>query len=723
MVLSNGTMISERYEIIQVLGKGGMAIAYKARDTKLDRDVTVKVLRDDFIDDEDFIEKFRTEARSAASLSHPNIVSVYDVGNDGKIYYIVMEYVHGDDLKRTIEASAPFDSITVISIAIQIASALSNAHKHNIVHRDIKPQNILISLDGTTKVTDFGVARAISGATMATAANAVGSVHYFSPEQARGGYVDEKSDIYSLGITMFEMVTGTLPYDGDSSVAVALKHLKEQLPDMREFNPDISPLVEGIIKKATKKNPDERYENVDLLLADLRKALKEISQKVKTTSKVSGAIPVPNDEIDIPEFKSRQEAISSLKIEDVPQKEIKYSKRQLKEIEKNNKMKISKDDDYEQEYVPSKRRQAEYEDGYDKDKEKKVIIVAILTSLIIIALITLAGLKFLRGDSPVGGVSVPTFTGITLEQAEEIADGLGIKVVKIDEQTSEKYDEGLIIDQNIKEGQKVSKGEEIGVIVSGGVPSADMPDVLGKSEDDATDIIKRISQASIKFEYEVRDGVEHGIVLNQEPKSGTKINDDTIIVLTISEPEDVIKIKVPNLVGKTEEQAKKEIEKAGLKIGNITEVDSDKVEKGLVVTQTIYAGDEVTENTALGFSISKGNPKESTDNNTPPADNEQNNNNNNGNNNNGNNNNANTPKTVTVTIQPTNLPQTSDVFRVELIKVGSTGQMETVVNEVKTANDFPYYVNVTGTGKMELQLYIDGALQWSKNVNFSEGGN
>lgn len=720
MVLSNGTMISERYEIIQVLGKGGMAIAYKARDTKLDRDVTVKVLRDDFIDDEDFIEKFRTEARSAASLSHPNIVSVYDVGNDGKIYYIVMEYVHGDDLKRTIEASAPFDSITVISIAIQIASALSNAHKHNIVHRDIKPQNILISLDGTTKVTDFGVARAISGATMATAANAVGSVHYFSPEQARGGYVDEKSDIYSLGITMFEMVTGTLPYDGDSSVAVALKHLKEQLPDMREFNPDISPLVEGIIKKATKKNPDERYENVDLLLADLRKALKEISQKVKTTSKVSGAIPVPNDEIDIPEFKSRQEAISSLKIEDVPQKEIKYSKRQLKEIEKNNKMKISKDDDYEQEYVPSKRRQAEYEDGYDKDKEKKVIIVAILTSLIIIALITLAGLKFLRGDSPVGGVSVPTFTGITLEQAEEIADGLGIKVVKIDEQTSEKYDEGLIIDQNIKEGQKVSKGEEIGVIVSGGVPSADMPDVLGKSEDDATDIIKRISQASIKFEYEVRDGVEHGIVLNQEPKSGTKINDDTIIVLTISEPEDVIKIKVPNLVGKTEEQAKKEIEKAGLKIGNITEVDSDKVEKGLVVTQTIYAGDEVTENTALGFSISKGNPKESTDNNTPPADNEQNNNNNNGNNNN---NNANTPKTVTVTIQPTNLPQTSDVFRVELIKVGSTGQMETVVNEVKTANDFPYYVNVTGTGKMELQLYIDGALQWSKNVNFSEGGN
>lgn len=718
MVLSNGTMISERYEIIQVLGKGGMAIAYKARDTKLDRDVTVKVLRDDFIDDEDFIEKFRTEARSAASLSHPNIVSVYDVGNDGKIYYIVMEYVHGDDLKRTIEASAPFDSITVISIAIQIASALSNAHKHNIVHRDIKPQNILISLDGTTKVTDFGVARAISGATMATAANAVGSVHYFSPEQARGGYVDEKSDIYSLGITMFEMVTGTLPYDGDSSVAVALKHLKEQLPDMREFNPDISPLVEGIIKKATKKNPDERYENVDLLLADLRKALKEISQNVKTTSKVSGAIPVPNDEIDIPEFKSRQEAISSLKIEDVPQKEIKYSKRQLKEIEKNNKMKISKDDDYEQEYVPSKRRQAEYEDGYDKDKEKKVIIVAILTSLIIIALITLAGLKFLRGDSPVGVVNVPTFTGITLEQAEEIADGLGIKVVKLDEQTSEKYDEGLIIDQNIKEGQKVSKGEEIGVIVSRGIPSSNMPDVLGKTENDATDIIKRISQASIKYEYEVRDGVEHGIVLNQEPKSGTKINDDTIIVLTISEPEDVIKIKVPSLVGKTEEQAKKEIEKAGLKIGNITEVDSDKVEKGLVVTQTIYAGDEVTENTALGFSISKGNPKESTDTNTPPADNEQNNNNNNGNSNN-----ANTPKTVTVTIQPTNLPQTSDVFRVELIKVGSNGQMETVVNEVKTANDFPYYVNVTGTGKMELQLYIDGELQWSKNVNFSEGGN
>ena len=226
MILDKGTVIAGRYEILEKLGIGGMAIAYRAKDQMLERYVTVKVLKDEFINDTDFQSRFKVEARSAASLSHNNIVGVYDVGRDGDINYIVMEYVHGNTLKKAIEDKAPFDNITILSIAIQIASALSHAHKNHVIHRDIKPQNILLSMDGTIKVTDFGIARAATTATVTTSSNALGSVHYSSPEQVRGGYVDEKCDIYSLGITMYEMATGKLPFTGDTHVSIALKHLK-----------------------------------------------------------------------------------------------------------------------------------------------------------------------------------------------------------------------------------------------------------------------------------------------------------------------------------------------------------------------------------------------------------------------------------------------------------------------------------------------------------------
>ena len=269
MLLNPGTILGDRYEIIEKIGSGGMAMVYRGKDKKLDRYVTVKVLREEFIGDEEFIERFRSEACSAARLSHPNIVRVYDVGEDGETNYIVMEYIHGDTLKQAIRQKAPFDSRSTLNVAIQIASALAQAHKAHIVHRDIKPQNILVGTDGVIKVTDFGIARAATVSTMTTTANAAGSVHYFSPEQARGGYVDEKSDIYSLGITMFEMITGVLPFHGHNSVSIALKHISEELPDIRQYNPNCTPAIEGIIRKATMKKADERYATVDLMLSDL----------------------------------------------------------------------------------------------------------------------------------------------------------------------------------------------------------------------------------------------------------------------------------------------------------------------------------------------------------------------------------------------------------------------------------------------------------------------
>ena len=277
MLLNPGTVLSGRYEILDKIGSGGMAVVYRGKDRKLDRYVTVKVLREEFVGDEEFIERFRSEACSAARLSHPNIVRAYDVGEDGDVNYIVNEYIHGDTLKKAIKEKAPFDSRSTINVAIQIASALSQAHKAHIVHRDIKPQNILVGTDGVVKVTDFGIARAATASTLTTTANAAGSVHYFSPEQARGGYVDEKSDIYSLGISMFEMITGVLPFQGNNSVSIALMHINDELPDIRQYNPNCTPSLEGIIKKATMKKADERYANIDLLLADLIRARADIT--------------------------------------------------------------------------------------------------------------------------------------------------------------------------------------------------------------------------------------------------------------------------------------------------------------------------------------------------------------------------------------------------------------------------------------------------------------
>ena len=282
-MLDKGTVISKRYQIVEKLGSGGMAVAYKARDMRLGRFVTVKVLKDEYAENSEFLTKFSSEASAAASLSHHNIVRVYDVGEDRGINYIVMEYVHGQSLKRTIEEKAPFDTLTTLSVALQIASALSHAHKHHVVHRDIKPQNILVAVDGTIKVTDFGIARAATTNTYAADVNAMGSVHYFSPEQARGGYVNEKSDIYSLGITMYEMVTGRVPFDASSSIAIALKHLNEELPDIKQYTPNITRGLEGIIRKATQKKADERYDNIDILISDLKLAIIEAARVAKAS--------------------------------------------------------------------------------------------------------------------------------------------------------------------------------------------------------------------------------------------------------------------------------------------------------------------------------------------------------------------------------------------------------------------------------------------------------
>ena len=364
-MLEKGTVISKRYQVIEKLGAGGMAVAYKARDMRLGRFVTVKVLKDEYSENDDFLAKFSSEASAAASLSHHNIVRVYDVGEDRGINYIVMEYVHGESLKKTIEKKAPFDTLTTLSVAMQIASALSHAHKHHVVHRDIKPQNILVSVDGTVKVTDFGIARAATANTYAADVNAMGSVHYFSPEQARGGYVNEKSDIYSLGITMFEMATGKVPFDASSSIAIALKHLNEELPDIKQYNPNVTRGLEGIIRKATQKKADERYDNIDLMISDIKLAIIEAARIAKSSK--AKAVEKAEPEIDVPQFKTSRErraaedkpVINDAVAEEIAEKDNDELEGQLSLDDVNGGAGGS--EDYDDEYDD------QYDDGYDED--------------------------------------------------------------------------------------------------------------------------------------------------------------------------------------------------------------------------------------------------------------------------------------------------------------------------------------------------------------------
>ena len=364
-MLEKGTVISKRYQVIEKLGAGGMAVAYKARDMRLGRFVTVKVLKDEYSENDDFLAKFSSEASAAASLSHHNIVRVYDVGEDRGINYIVMEYVHGESLKKTIEKKAPFDTLTTLSVAMQIASALSHAHKHHVVHRDIKPQNILVSVDGTVKVTDFGIARAATANTYAADVNAMGSVHYFSPEQARGGYVNEKSDIYSLGITMFEMATGKVPFDASSSIAIALKHLNEELPDIKQYNPNVTRGLEGIIRKATQKKADERYDNIDLMISDIKLAIIEAARIAKSSK--ARTVEKAEPEIDVPQFKTSRDrraaedkpVINDAVAEEIAEKDNDELEGQLSLDDVNGGAGGS--EDYDDEYDD------QYDDGYDED--------------------------------------------------------------------------------------------------------------------------------------------------------------------------------------------------------------------------------------------------------------------------------------------------------------------------------------------------------------------
>lgn len=753
-MLENGTILSDRYEILEKVGSGGMAVVFRGRDKKLERYITIKVLREEFVGDEDFISRFRSEACSAARLSHPNIVRVYDVGQDDNIYYIVMEYIHGNTLKKAIKEKAPFDTKSTINAAIQVASALSHAHKNHIIHRDIKPQNILVGTDGMIKVTDFGIARAATSSTVTTTANAAGSVHYFSPEQARGGYVDEKSDIYSLGITMFEMVTGQVPFQANTSVAIALKHINEELPDIRQYNPNVSKSLEGIILKATRKKVDERYGNIDLMLSDLLLARTDSTGDFLMKD---GQNALNNQKKELEYLHTNKAKDKQVEIIKEPTLERPSPKKNLELNEKQEpkqkapqnlekkkkKLSISKDDSFEHEYEeveplktkaypqnPLKRRspilKKEYDDEWDKKQEKKVIISAVITALVIIIGISAFGIKLLGGPTELFAgkkeITVPSFEGKTFTYAESVAEELGLKLVKEGEDYSKFYAEDYIIDQTIVEGQKVKEGTEIGVKVSLGLSSEEMPDVIGKTEKAASEKIKALVNCSIETEYVFDDEVEVGRVIEQVPSEGSKINADSNVHLVISKGEETKRITVPKVEGLTEAEAKRDLRALGFTVGNITTAESQNTPEGIVMAQTLTAGKEAEKGSIVGLVVSSG-PSEKEDEEPKnekkkPTETEGNDTDEELNNVEATENDVKSTRMFSVTAPASE----KEAVQVTVTKEDAGGKT-VVMNELKNMDEFPFAVPVTGSGSGKVTCTIDGVQQWSENVDFSEGGN
>lgn len=700
MNLSKNQIVSNRYEIIELIGVGGMANVYCAKDLKLDRKVSFKVLKEEFIDEE-FIGKFSKEARAAARISDVNIASVYDVGNDGNIYYIVMEYIDGYTLKDIIKTKAPFTNEEVLGISIQIANALEVAHMHHIVHRDIKPQNILVTKEGGVKVTDFGIAKATTSNTIT--ADTMGSAHYFSPEQARGGYVDFKSDIYSLGIIMFEMITGKLPFDGEGVVQLAMKHINEPLPNMKELNPNISDSLEKIILKATAKNGDNRYMSARELNSDLKKALTDNTGNfVKDTTIVdedSPTVVIKPEEME--QIKNMAKNVNN-KPTNKPKDKYEDKQYMEKEITKN-KPKIS----------PMQKQS-------DKEMERKVTIWAVLTSLVLIAIIS----GFLIFWVFAGSKSrVPDFVGKSWDEAVAIAKDKEIYITNTKEDFSDTIAEGSIIEQDIKNGQYVKKGTNINVTLSLGNGEFKVEDFVGL---DISEVYRKVEnlKVNLKEEYIYDETVEIGKVVSQIPSSGTKLKPDEDLTLFISKgkEDEETNVIVPYLIGLSEDDAKSKITNEGLSIGRISKAESDNVEKGKVIEQSISYGNEVSEGTAISIVISNGKKETTTEETTetttkpivedttkqttePTTQSTQ----------------ATTSapvlKSETLVINPT-LPENTENVEVKVVKIVD-GQSSVIWSSNHSADNFPLYITVTGDKPTQFELYVDGKLIGTETKNFN----
>ena len=599
-MLELGTMLSGRYEVLKRVGSGGMADVYMAKDHKLNRNVAVKVLKSEYVEDEKFLKKFETEAKAVARLSHPNIVNIYDVGMEDGINYIVMELAEGITLKEYIRKKGYLSPKETVEISTQIASAISHAHKNHIIHRDIKPQNILVSDTGIIKVTDFGIAKATSSNTVTSTATAMGSVHYISPEQAKGRFCDEKSDIYSLGITMYEMVTGHVPFDHENGVTIALMHLQNEITPPSQIRDGIPDSLEKIILKCTMKKPEERYQTADDLIADLRLVFED------TSGGYVGVVPAIDDSptIMIDQNELTQRINTPKKDQKIQQEE------PLKDEEQN--AYLDEDD--------------EEESGMNSKIEKLVIVLAaVVGAIILISIIvfvvkssgvfksgkstttTSIGTTAESNDTESKKYTVDNYIGMSLSAAREKIDGKF--KIKVEEEYSADYAKGLVIRQDPESDTELEEGKTLTLVVSKGTRTEDkvsVPEVVGKMESSAKSELEAAGlKVSVKTKYST--DVAKGKVIFQSPGSGNQVTKNSTVVITVSQgekPETMV--RVPNLRYFTESGARSELKNSNLVLGSVLTEYSDSVEKGLVIRQTVSSGSKVKEGTAVGIYVSLG---------------------------------------------------------------------------------------------------------------------
>jgi len=558
-------LLAGRYELIEKIGEGGMAIVYKAKCRLLNRYVAIKILRPEFTKDEQFVENFRRESQAAAGLSHPNIVSVYDVGQEGNIHFIVMELVEGKTLSELIEEKGRLDYKEAINITRQVASALSLAHKNQIVHRDIKPHNILITNTGVAKLADFGIAKAVSASTIIGGNNKVmGSVHYFSPEQARGAYVDERSDIYSLGIVLYEMLTGKVPFDGDNPISIALMHINDPMPSVSAEVPGIPPQLEKIIMKATDKYQTNRYRTADEMI--------EALDNIEFITKVMGqkAFTIAGEE------EKEQPAVSVH-----PERERTHRKSE-----------------------PAGNTEESDKTLERANKISTGFIIGAVAVLVIAGIIGLGALLgWFSGDSE--EIKVPNFVGSTFEKAQALAQETGLEIARGEDVYSPDQEEGKITSQNPTADSVVSPGKLITVYVSKGKKDGVVPKIVGMDYKEASEYLKTFGfeLGIVKTESST---LPENVIIEQSVEEGSTASKGTKIDVTVSDGKGKETVKMPNLIGKTPDEANAIIDTEGLKLGDATYEETTTTAQNLIFWQQYPEGTELEKGTAVSYKVSKG---------------------------------------------------------------------------------------------------------------------
>ena len=604
-MVKDGIVLGKRYAVLSKIGAGGMADVYKGRDQMLNRYVAIKVLKKQYKEDENFVRKFRSEAQAAAGLIHPNIVNVYDVGEDRGLNYMVMELVEGITLKEYIERKGRLSHKETISIAIQMCSGIGAAHASGIIHRDIKPQNIIISKDGKVKVTDFGIAKAITSNTVST--NAMGSVHYTSPEQARGGFSDQRSDIYSIGITLFEMVTGQVPFDGETTVEVAMKHLQQEITPPSELVPDIPYSLEQIILKCTQKSSERRYESTGALIQDLKHSLVDPDGDFVVIPPIGGMTDtVIMTDKDLDDIRNGNDD------EEYDTDEYDTDEYDTDEYDTDT---MYGNDDNDEDYENYESGRGADEVNPHMHKIMKILTIVVVAIIVLILVFTVGkaagvfksfgGITTQDEEDKSGKVTVPDVRGMSEEDAKALLNkkGLGIQVVTRKE--SKKYKAGKISKQTPEAGEKVSKHTKIEVVVSSGLVGSKkaIPDVRGMSETEAQNELEDAGfKVTSSFQYD--DSVESGKVISTTPEAGTKAEKGSTVTMLVSQGSN--KKTVPDVRGMADATAQSTIKSYGFNVGTVTYDYSDSVEKGMVISQTVEPGTKASAGTSISITVSNG---------------------------------------------------------------------------------------------------------------------